>query len=339
MPYNLDSTNTRLVVVGAADTALHYIGNWREVWENGFGDVLQKSTTPSDSVSLQFHGTRILLNVVSTPNTTSAPPTIQFVIDDKPPTTANLQASSLERSLQTLTAQTGLSDDMHRINVTVMQVSSDYPFLLDSFAFAPSSEFWSGALSGSATSHASPSMAPIVGGGIIGGVILALMCMSCIVWLRKRRARRFRYSTISEPEDDHHRPTSRISPFNLRLGRGSRLSCTRPASSTLNINVPHSPPLATEISTARATIRVSQDSSEIQDAQVRQGPKRKGYQLRSSQYLRSLKAVVYLRATNPSISASSDPSSTPLPQEASHVVSDPSGQGSEPPTPPPLYTA
>ena len=56
LEYNLGSTDTRLVVVGAADTALHYIGNWGEVWEDGVGDVLQKSTTPSDSVSLQFRG-------------------------------------------------------------------------------------------------------------------------------------------------------------------------------------------------------------------------------------------------------------------------------------------
>ena len=142
-----------------------------------------------------------MLNVVSTPNTTASPPSIQFVIDDKSPVTANLQASSSERSSQTLIAQTGLSDDVHTINVTVMQVSSDYPFLLDSFAFAPSSEFWSEVLSESSTSDKSPSMAPVIGGGILGGVILALMCMSCIVWLRKRRARRFRYSTISEPDE------------------------------------------------------------------------------------------------------------------------------------------
>ena len=142
-----------------------------------------------------------MLNVVSTPNTTASPPTIQFVIDDKSPVTANLQASSSERSSQTLIAQTGLSDDVHTINVTVMQVSSDYPFLLDSFAFSPSSEFWSGVLSDSTTSYTSPSMASVVVGGIIGGVILALTCMSCIVWLKRRRARRFRYSTLSEPED------------------------------------------------------------------------------------------------------------------------------------------
>ena len=142
-----------------------------------------------------------MLNVVSTPNTTASPPSIQFVIDDKSPVTANLQASSSERSPQTLTAETGLSDCVHTINVTVMQVSSDYPFLLDSFAFAPGSEFWNGVLSDSTTSDARPSMAPVVVGGIIGGVILALMCMSCIVWVKRRRARRFRYSTLSEPED------------------------------------------------------------------------------------------------------------------------------------------
>ena len=94
----------------------------------------------------------------------------------------------------------------------------------------------------------------------------------------------------------------------------------------------------TEISTAGATM-VSEESSETPDPQVKSGPKQKGYQLRSSQYLRSLQALVYLRATNPSISTSSDPSSTPLPQEAGQVIAHPSELGSEPPTPPPLYTA
>ncbi|PIL34863.1 hypothetical protein GSI_02650 [Ganoderma sinense ZZ0214-1] len=331
MPYNLDTTNTRLVVIGAGDTALHYIGNWGEDWENGPGDVLWMSTTPYDSVSFQFHGTRILLDVVSTPNATSSPPTIQWIIDGKPPVTANVQASSSEWSFQTLINQPNLSDDVHTINVTVVQVSSDNPFLLDSFAFAPSSKFWSEALA----TDAGPSIAPIIVGGIFGGVMLALVCMSCTVWLRRRRARRFRYSTISDSHDDQAAPPKTISPF-TQLRIDARLSCIRlPAAS----NVPYSIPPVSEASTAGATM-VSQDSNEIRNSIIAQAPRRKGYQLRSSQHIRSLRALVYRSGstTNHTMSEFPDPS-TLSPRDASQVVAPPSGHGSEPPTPPPLYTA
>nr|VWO98186.1 MFS domain-containing protein [Ganoderma boninense] len=334
MPYNLDSTNTRLVVIGAGDTALHYIGMWGEDWANGPGDALWKSTTPSDSVSLQFHGKRILLDVVSTPNATSSPPTIQWSIDNKPHSTATVQTSSSEWSFQTLINQAGLSDDVHTINVTVVQVSSDNPFLLDSFAFAPSSEFWNDALPTNAASKGS--IAPTIVGGIFVGVLLALACISCTVWLRRRRARRFTYSTISDAQEDDQ-ATPKISPFSLRR-IGARLACSR--SSTIesnNDNIPHSPPPTSEVSTAGATM-VSQDSNETRNSIIAQAPKRKGYKLRSSQHIRSFRALVYTQSTNQTIPRSLAPS-TPLPQDASPAVAPPSGQGSEPPTPPPLYTA
>ncbi|KAI1789940.1 hypothetical protein LXA43DRAFT_536145 [Ganoderma leucocontextum] len=332
MPYNLDSKNSRLVVVGAADPALHYIGNWGEDWENGPGDELWKSTTSSDSVSFQFHGTRILLDIVSTPNTTSSSPTIRWFIDNEAPVTASIQPSSSEWSFQSLIDRPGLSDGTHTINVTVVQVSADYPFLLDSFAFSPTSKFWSEALS---TPDAGPNMAAIIASGICVGVVLALACMSFMVWLRRRRARRFLYSTISETQNVlDHQATPNISPFNLRAG--ARLGCTRSVAST----VPHSPPPTTEISSTGATIvSQSQDSTDIlEDSRVRQVPKRKGYQLRSSQHLHSLRAFVHRKASNQAIPTSSAPS-TPPPQDASEVVAHPSTHGSEPPTPPPRYTA
>ena len=54
MPYNLDQENSRLVVIGAQDSSLHYVGEWQQQVVGG--DMVSSTTAILDSVSLQFRG-------------------------------------------------------------------------------------------------------------------------------------------------------------------------------------------------------------------------------------------------------------------------------------------
>ena len=144
-------------------------------------------------------GTMVMLEVVITPNVTSPPPTFRYFIDENSPMDISLPERSSESDVAFQTIQLdypGLPDAIHNVNLTILQISSNYPFLLDSFAFRASNSIFEESI-GASSSHSSLPMGAIIGGSI-AGITLALGFVGLAHWWR-RRERRPRYWSL--PDD------------------------------------------------------------------------------------------------------------------------------------------
>ncbi|TBU55781.1 hypothetical protein BD310DRAFT_671291 [Dichomitus squalens] len=333
MPYNLNQGNSRLVVIGAQDAALRYVGQWQQPEPTENGDQVSSSTTLQDSVSLQYHGTTVFLEVLIPPNATSSPPPVfRWCIDGLPLMTTSLPNSGTEWAFQTIAlVYQDIPSSLHRVNITIVEVSPDYPFLLDSLAFRPDDTFWQEAVP--SPSNGLP-IAAIVGGSIVG-LMLALACVAFLYWWRKRE--RHPYSSI---HDSDNSPDAEGKPFDLEANAvpdpSTQSACIPPPSS----------PTATEPSTTGATI-VSPESEVGEVSRILKGPKRKGYQSRFSRRISSLRALVLRDDTSRSASSSTAPATPSSPSISMTVASGLLAalygvrrkERRQPVTPPPMYTA
>ncbi|KAH9849486.1 hypothetical protein C2E23DRAFT_737332 [Lenzites betulinus] len=225
MPFS--ESNSRLMLIDDRDTAVLYDGSWERL--AAFGDSLSLSNGPNASVSMEFDGTRIIVVALAAPAETIASfgPKVQLSIDASVVQTVVPEPIANWTFYPIFDVQ-GLADGIHTINVTVLETSDDYPFLLDYFMFQPSQKYWDLAFAPSMTSTMAmtsngdgdgggdgvaplkkPGAGAIIGGVLAGSAALALV-VTLFFWWRRRR--QHSYSSL-ESNMKQLKPSKIITPF------------------------------------------------------------------------------------------------------------------------------
>ncbi|KAI0629935.1 hypothetical protein C8Q77DRAFT_1064483, partial [Trametes polyzona] len=230
MPFS--EANSRLMLIDDRDPAVQYEGSWDRVAY--FGDSMSISSTPKASVSMEFDGTRIIVAALAEPAEWgyTAPPTVQFAIDGAVVETVSAPTFT-DWTFYAMFDSQGLADGNHTVNVTVLEATRDYPFILDNFMFQPSKQYWhlafapstldvtegedgsgEGAGSGHKTaSRGRPNMGAIVG-GVLGGLALLAVAITAFLWWRRRR--QHAYTSLDGTDSGERRPPSSpkaVTPF------------------------------------------------------------------------------------------------------------------------------
>ncbi|KAI0350166.1 hypothetical protein OH77DRAFT_1499188 [Trametes cingulata] len=310
-----DESNSRLVIIEDRDKAVQYEGDWLPT--TIFGETLSVSGAEASSVSLEFDGTRIIVIALALPvfdYEYANVPVVQFAIDSVVADVVTAPAFANYTFYRVFERQ-GLSEGTHTINVTVLDATDDYPFLLDYFMFQPSKKYGDLAFAPSTLevqrgSTAGSSTGPPVGaivGGVLGGLGLIGLVIGLFFWWRRRR--QHAYTSLegeAEPKSARTvtpftstRPSSTMSAADSKRASFNPSSAPNPSTlsaSTSTSNSPGgsstTPQSPSEYSSTGATVASS--SAIPSDSHVGAVPGSAGYEIREAPHLHSMHGRVGL---------------------------------------------